>query len=43
MDCVTILTDHSTFDYSMVAKFSPVVLDTRNALKGFSRPDLCPL
>jgi UDP-N-acetyl-D-glucosamine dehydrogenase len=43
MDCVAILTDHSAFDYSMVAKFSPIVLDTRNALKGFSRPDLRPL
>lgn len=40
MDCVVILTDHSVFDYAMVAKYSPLILDTRNALKGFSRPDL---
>ncbi len=40
MDCVAILTDHSAFDYSMVAKHSPLILDTRNALKGYSRPDL---
>jgi UDP-N-acetyl-D-glucosamine dehydrogenase len=40
MDCVAILTDHSVFDYSMIAKYSPLILDTRNALKGFSRPDL---
>jgi UDP-N-acetyl-D-glucosamine dehydrogenase len=40
MDCVAILTDHSAFDYSMVAKFGPMILDTRNALKGFSRSDL---
>jgi UDP-N-acetyl-D-glucosamine dehydrogenase len=40
MDCVAILTDHSAFDYSMVAKFSPTILDTRNALKDFSRSDL---
>jgi UDP-N-acetyl-D-glucosamine dehydrogenase len=40
MDCVAILTDHSVFDYSMIAKHSPLILDTRNALKGFSRPDL---
>ena len=40
MDCVAILTDHSAFDYSMVAKFSSVILDTRNALKGVSRSDL---
>jgi UDP-N-acetyl-D-glucosamine dehydrogenase len=40
MDCVAILTDHSAFDYSMVAKFSPMILDTRNALKDFPRSDL---
>lgn len=40
MDCVAILTDHSVFDYPMIAKYSPLILDTRNALKGFSRPDL---
>lgn len=40
MDCVAILTDHSVFDYPMVAKYSALILDTRNALKGFSRPDL---
>jgi UDP-N-acetyl-D-glucosamine dehydrogenase len=40
MDCVAILTDHSAFDYSMVAKFSPTILDTRNALKDFPRSDL---
>jgi UDP-N-acetyl-D-glucosamine dehydrogenase len=40
MDCVAILTDHSTFDYAMVVKFSPIILDTRNALKDFSRTDL---
>jgi UDP-N-acetyl-D-glucosamine dehydrogenase len=40
MDCVAILTDHSAFDYTMVAKFGPLILDTRNALKGFSRSDL---
>jgi UDP-N-acetyl-D-glucosamine dehydrogenase len=40
MDCVAILTDHSAFDYSMVAKFGSMILDTRNALKDFSRSDL---
>jgi UDP-N-acetyl-D-glucosamine dehydrogenase len=40
MDCVAILTDHSAFDYTMVAKFGALILDTRNALKGFSRSDL---
>jgi len=36
MDCVVILTDHSVVDYSLVAKFSPSVVDTRNTLNGFS-------
>lgn len=40
MDCVAILTDHATFDYAMIARYSPLILDTRNALRGFSRPDL---
>ena len=43
MDCVAILTDHSAFDYSMVAKFSSLILDTRNALQEFSRPGLSAL
>jgi UDP-N-acetyl-D-glucosamine dehydrogenase len=32
-DCVLILTDHSVFDYSMIAECAPLVVDTRNALK----------
>jgi UDP-N-acetyl-D-glucosamine dehydrogenase len=40
MDCVAILTDHSVFDYSMVAKSSSLILDTRNALKDFPRANL---
>jgi UDP-N-acetyl-D-glucosamine dehydrogenase len=36
MDCVVILTDHSTFDYAMVAADSPLVLDCRNSLRSFS-------
>jgi UDP-N-acetyl-D-glucosamine dehydrogenase len=35
MDCVVVLTDHSQFDYSMIATESPLVLDCRNALKDF--------
>jgi UDP-N-acetyl-D-glucosamine dehydrogenase len=34
MDLVAILTDHSDFDYAMVSKHSPLIFDTRNALKG---------
>jgi UDP-N-acetyl-D-glucosamine dehydrogenase len=40
MDMVVILTDHSAFDYSMVAKFSPLIFDTRNALKDVGRSDV---
>ena len=32
-DCVLILTDHSLFDYAMIAECAPLVVDTRNALK----------
>ncbi|GAB4369520.1 MAG: nucleotide sugar dehydrogenase [Deltaproteobacteria bacterium] len=33
-DCVVVVTDHSAFDYRLVAKESKVVVDARNALKG---------
>ncbi|MEK7444018.1 MAG: nucleotide sugar dehydrogenase [candidate division NC10 bacterium] len=32
-DCVLILTNHSAFDYAAIAEHSPLVVDTRNALK----------
>ena len=32
-DCVLISTNHSAFDYSVVAKHSKLVVDTRNAMK----------
>jgi UDP-N-acetyl-D-glucosamine dehydrogenase len=31
-DCVMIVTDHSDFDYSMVARHARLVVDTRNAI-----------
>jgi UDP-N-acetyl-D-glucosamine dehydrogenase len=31
---VVVVTDHSDFDYRMVARESKVVVDARNALKG---------
>ncbi len=40
MDLVVVLTDHSSFDFPMVAKFSPLVFDTRNALKDCSRSNV---
>ncbi|MEO0108436.1 MAG: UDP binding domain-containing protein, partial [candidate division WOR-3 bacterium] len=36
-DCVVILTDHSKFDYDMIAQHARLILDTRNAIR---RPGL---
>jgi UDP-N-acetyl-D-glucosamine dehydrogenase len=35
MDCVAVLTDHSSFDYSLIAQHSSLIFDTRNALRDF--------
>jgi UDP-N-acetyl-D-glucosamine dehydrogenase len=43
MDCVVILTDHSSFDYAMIAAASPFVLDCRNSLRDFSGSNILPL
>jgi UDP-N-acetyl-D-glucosamine dehydrogenase len=34
-DCVVIVTDHSSFDYAALVERAPLIVDTRNALKGF--------
>ena len=34
-DCAVIITDHSAFDYAMLVKQAPMIVDTRNTLKGF--------
>jgi len=34
VDCVVILTDHKEVDYGEVVRTAPLVVDTRNALKG---------
>jgi UDP-N-acetyl-D-glucosamine dehydrogenase len=34
-DCVVIVTDHSGLDYAKVIEKSKMIVDTRNALKGF--------
>ncbi|MCA1561227.1 MAG: nucleotide sugar dehydrogenase [Acidobacteria bacterium] len=34
VDCAVITTHHSAFDYAQIARRAPVVVDTRNALKG---------
>ncbi len=35
-DCVVVVTDHTTFDYPAIVAASPLVFDTRNALKTIS-------
>ncbi len=34
-DCVVIVTDHTNVDYGQVVERSKIIVDTRNALKGF--------
>jgi UDP-N-acetyl-D-glucosamine dehydrogenase len=36
-DCAIVTTDHTQFDYSLIARL-PLVVDTRNACKGLSGP-----
>ena len=33
-DCVVIATDHSGVDYKSLAEKAPLIVDTRNAMKG---------
>jgi UDP-N-acetyl-D-glucosamine dehydrogenase len=33
-DCVVIITDHSSFDYKALLEAAPLIVDTRNAMKG---------
>ncbi len=35
-DCVVIVTDHKGFDYSRILERARLIVDTRNALKGFT-------
>jgi len=34
VDCAVIITDHSDFDYKALVERAPLIVDTRNALKG---------
>ncbi|MEW6297486.1 MAG: nucleotide sugar dehydrogenase [Thermodesulfobacteriota bacterium] len=43
MDCVVVLTDHSTFDYGMIATRSALIVDCRNALRHFPAPHILHL
>lgn len=42
-DCVVVLTDHTAFDYGMIATHSPLIIDCRNALRDFPAPHILPL
>ncbi len=39
-DCVVIVTDHRAFDYWRILDRSKLIVDTRNALKGYSSPKI---
>jgi UDP-N-acetyl-D-glucosamine dehydrogenase len=39
-DCVVIITDHARFDYHALVKEARLIVDTRNALKGFKSPNI---
>ena len=43
MDCAVMLTDHSAFDYAMIASHSSLIIDCRNALRDFSGPHIVRL
>ena len=43
MDCIVILTNHSAFDYSMIAAASSIILDCRNSLREFSGSNIVSL
>ena len=36
-DCVVVITDHSDIDYDLIAKYSNVIVDSRNVFKDYSR------
>jgi UDP-N-acetyl-D-glucosamine dehydrogenase len=42
-DCAVIVTDHTTFDYTRLVEDCSLIVDTRNALKGFQSPKIVRL
>ena len=42
-DCAVIITNHSAFDYKALLERAPLVVDTRNALKGVNSPKIVRL
>ncbi|MGB9454799.1 MAG: nucleotide sugar dehydrogenase [Bryobacteraceae bacterium] len=42
-DCVVIITDHAGFDYRALVERASLIVDTRNALKGYTSPKIVRL
>jgi UDP-N-acetyl-D-glucosamine dehydrogenase len=42
-DCAVIVTDHRAFDYDAIVRLAPLILDTRNALRGRPEPHILRL
>ncbi|MFH1283212.1 MAG: nucleotide sugar dehydrogenase [bacterium] len=42
-DCVVIATNHSSFDYKNIIKYSRIIFDSKNATKGFSSSKIIKL
>ena len=40
VDCAVIVTNHRAFDYDALVRTAPLIVDTRNALKGRSEPHI---
>jgi UDP-N-acetyl-D-glucosamine dehydrogenase len=40
IDCAVIVTDHEAFDYADLVRRAPLVVDSRNALKGLTEPHI---
>ncbi len=43
VDCAVIVTAHSVFNYPLIVKHAPLIVDTRNALKGNKSPHIVRL
>jgi UDP-N-acetyl-D-glucosamine dehydrogenase len=42
-DCVVVVTDHTGFDYAVIAQNAKLIVDTRNALKNYPSPKVVRL
>jgi len=42
-DCVIVVTNHDGYDWSWIAKHAPLIVDTRNALKGLNQDHIVTL